>query len=83
MFVGVPGIEDHWSDLVEGIVEFAFQKAAALAVDLSCSSRIVDRDVVVGDPDKVAAVFVMLFHHGLGSPRATALLNEPEGGDLG
>jgi hypothetical protein len=39
--------------------------------------------VVMGDPDKVAAVFVMLFHHGLGSPRATALLNEPEGGDLG
>lgn len=81
--MGVSGVEDHGSNLMEGIVEFTLQEAATLAVDLSCCCRIVDRDVVMGDPDKVAAVFVMLFHHGLGSPRATALLNEPEGGDLG
>lgn len=62
MLLSISSVEDHRADLVEGIIKLAFQISASLTIDLRGCRRVVDRDMVVGDPDKVAAVFIMLFH---------------------
>lgn len=82
VFLNIPGVEDHRADLVEGIIEFAFQEPASLTADLSCSCRVVDRDVVVGYPHKVAAIFLMLPHHHLRSSRLTTLVGKPKRREL-